>query len=1672
IKGITQKVTDAKGKQVDAIKPYGEIAKVLQGEAVEKELTLLGYINEAPASIWQGLGLSEDVVARMPVVQEELSTALGTTYSSEQGETNPKDRVRVNRLKEIARWLLSKYRKCLYGGLWKRLLQQGLTEEEIRVIRENTKRPNTYKNFHSYKMGINRIKSLIATLEGPTVLIIEGPMGAGKSHLSQRLANGSDLGIDSHYISVFDEECIPQVDYDERELRAITDAFVRTLRKSEKEDRELVIYAGHFFMKGAHREVGVFKRTKKLLARYNIIRVKVDTIMNRQGEHYTVDGRFIPPVDFLDAERGSKLASMKRYISIGLGAVIQKSSMKLRLSDSADPNLPLPIRDFDKARETLEQVLDKNEIKLPEGVSSGELLSMLYFADEKGHVPIIALDQGTLVVWANPDAKKENPAQEDINAATLLRLTIVYYLAKGLREKGKNVGFLLDRPALEALNDKGAEGGRVSNLVAKRLLPSDFKEVVKDVPFVAQMEETRGKRGLIPEEGKVNVYVMYPAKRRDGFTVKEAMELGVRMIKSNVFFYCGRKLTLYEEEFNERQWKFIEELAKECRENNIGYVSELLFMVPVNKKAEEKEYQKTKEYMEAHAKATIEAAKRMKQIKGITLQKLAHPYPGEVAMSMFSEEERQAKLQELSEIVPGRWLILSAAEGWDTFHKKVLEAAKYGRITGMLVGRSPIKGITQKVTDAKGKQVDAIKPYGEIAKVLQGEAVEKELTLLGYINEAPASIWQGLGLSEDGVALIPAVRKELHTTIRGKGSPLRAAKVLIKLRDKAITEVSRKKFLEIYRKDFSNRTVDYEIKGLRRVGLIDPDWGIVRLAEEYKDITEEDLERMNEAAKEIIGKEGLDRWRLDDISQDQISILRKKLASIVSERRILFAVKSFLDGSDPNMSITNLRTLLARVYDSETLGRIIEGARGYAVHLQSESIWSHLGAGSDGITLEHIGQAGKDYKAIKDKLAEVISALTDRIRELRGHKAQSHASPQELVQTTGSPTARLASLRSIASVVVAVILGWASTGVAKDIGQQAGWGSTFEFPFGLGLWGILACAVAVVGFSAIYRQVGLSGTGIVEVEQVRLPQVLELEAVWQALKPLLGTRPGSVAAAVLRAQESAKGRWGWVVSQERPTQDEIRRLMELAEELRGVMPQLRTQEISYPTNREIINEMLVWSPEEMAGEVGEIEELARTVRETYERGEITEVVVIEEAGEYARVGPSITGKLIGYPKIHVLKATRPEAVWESERKINLEKTLFVTSSLGPAYQYFYRKLIRLLEGKGIPAKKIASQVGKHFVGIGEPNVPIAREAKSKFLKIFNVPEGRSAPYSVFSYQGLVPLALAGVNIRSFVDSGKMAEAMCREKDLGKNPGAQLTLLLEQMRQAGKQIVLVLPEQLKGFGEAWQGLISNLGGEGEQIISVTENKLAGPESYRENTAFIRVRAEVAKESLAIKQLREAGYSVHEIPIPGEEPMGGLFYLGEFVARLSYLMGIGPFRKPGGVATSIGLAEEMAGAKGLGRSEIKIAELLPDYEVNRELIERVKAPQVYLFDLETLLDMQLTKKLTDSGMDSEFKVKLNSLAVFALINDIVKAAQEAGNLDKIKFVFVSSNKLLKSEVMAKMLRDHMSACGLSPAVVASVIDEGLIIDGGMRGVVDIFGRISTRAVCSIINEWLFG
>jgi len=641
------------------------------------------------------------------------------------------------------------------------------------------------------------------------------------------------------------------------------------------------------------------------------------------------------------------------------------------------------------------------------------------------------------------------------------------------------------------------------------------------------------------------------------------------------------------------------------------------------------------------------------------------------------------------------------------------------------------------------------------------------------------------------------------------------------------------------------------------------------------------------------------------------------------------------------------------------------------------------------------------------------------------------------------------------------------------------WGGIFEFGFGLGLWVILACAVTVIGARAIYQQVSLAGSGLVEVEQVRLPQVLGLEAVWQALKSLF-EGGWSVVAAIFR-QSSKRAelgkRWNW--PQRVLPEEEALRIMQRANELNQGRGIARVWVKGRPhLVNPAANPWLIWrSPhEEMGREITEIGEFAKSVMEEYEN-----VVVIGRAEPFTKVAAAIREK-VGYPQVYALESAHPEAIKEIEGKINLEKTLFVVSSPAPgeayeAYEHFYKKLTKFYEALGVSVEEIAYRVGEHFVGIVEPNTPFAEEArKKKFLKVFT--EETGVAHSIFSYEGLVPLALAGVDIERFVESGKMGKVMCGKEKLEENPGVQLALSLKEMMEAGREIVLVLPERLRGFGELLQEQTSRLWGESGKIIPVAEEELSSLESYGENAAFMGIKVG-AKESLAIRELKKAGHPVFELP--GKEAMGALFYIAEFGTAFSYLMGIEGFRKPGSEQklspaepVSYGLEKMSPAQAGLET----MGEPFSEYQFGPEAFEG-KVTNVVAVDLSTLLEMELDEEPTHSMMRRKLRVSLKSIGALKVMKNIIDAAKEEGSLHRVKFAFVSSEKGVTKEVMERMLRDHMSACGLSTEDVSRIINKKLIIDqetlkkaGGIVGISRTKKKISAEAVFSIITERLLG
>jgi len=605
--------------------------------------------------------------------------------------------------------------------------------------------------------------------------------------------------------------------------------------------------------------------------------------------------------------------------------------------------------------------------------------------------------------------------------------------------------------------------------------------------------------------------------------------------------------------------------------------------------------------------------------------------------------------------------------------------------------------------------------------------------------------------------------------------------------------------------------------------------------------------------------------------------------------------------------------------------------------------------------------------------------------------------------------------------------------------------------------------------------------------QVQFPwgNSVSVGKMWQGVESLV-QRGRTLTTAVLTepSNRAQQVRMDWLGPQGELSKEEITAMiaetMKLARELRGEMPQSLVAKGSSQETPEI-SQLLGWvSPgEEMEERVGDIEEFVGEVRRdiNYER-----VVVIGEKGRiYEEAIATIIGERTVYPEVSVLESTRPEALREIES--NLEETLFVVSSPGPVYEYLYRKLVEFYEARGISSEEIASRVGRHFVLMAEAKTLFAKQARERSLRTFNVPEGLNGSYSIFDYQGLVALALAGVDIEGLVESGIKGMESCREEKLEENPGAQLAVFQEVMRRTGRnQIGLILPEGLERFAEWWQERVSLLGIENNQIIPVAEEELASPERYGENTAFIAVGFDGTLKSArpvfgwspfrVTGKLREAGYPVFEIPLRGEEGIGGLFAIVEFATALTAYLGVS--------SESLTNRHRKRCPTSSGRSPFRVTkkgEPLSEYPF-RLASSSGNETQVIAVDLAALLKMKVDREPTHSGMGTKVTVSPNGLGAFQVMGRIIEEAEKQGNLQKFNFAFICSEKGVTKEAIERMLRDFMCENGLSLEVVARIVENNLIIDeetlkkeGGMVGI-SRSPKISAEAVFSIITERLLG
>lgn len=330
---------------------------------------------------------------------------------------------------------------------------------------------------------------------------------------------------------------------------------------------------------------------------------------------------------------------------------------------------------------------------------------------------------------------------------------------------------------------------------------------------------------------------------------------------------------------------------------------------------------------------------------------------------------------------------------------------------------------------------------------------------------------------------------------------------------------------------------------------------------------------------------------------------------------------------------------------------------------------------------------------------------------------------------------------------------------------------------------------------------------------------------------------------------------------------------------------------------EIINR-LGWlnSPAASLNSLGEISEFVRSVI----KDGFTHALLLGMGG--SSLAPevySVTfGKAAGYLDLAVLDSTNPGAVLECSRKYDPVKTLYIVSTKSGGtvetfsfMKYFYNQTAAAV-GK--------ENAGRHFTAITDPGSGLETTAKQlNFRKIFLNDPNIGGRYSALSLFGIVPAALAGINVEDILNK---ALNLANENKSSEEPDSstQLGVIMGTLANSGvDKVTFFTSQSIEHFGIWVEQLIAESTGKiGKGILPVVGEEILLPEYYQKDRLFVNLKI-VGDDSLdeKIDTLRKAGFPVVELTLENIYALGAEMFRWEIATAVaSWLTGIQPFDQP--------------------------------------------------------------------------------------------------------------------------------------------------------------------------------
>ena len=337
----------------------------------------------------------------------------------------------------------------------------------------------------------------------------------------------------------------------------------------------------------------------------------------------------------------------------------------------------------------------------------------------------------------------------------------------------------------------------------------------------------------------------------------------------------------------------------------------------------------------------------------------------------------------------------------------------------------------------------------------------------------------------------------------------------------------------------------------------------------------------------------------------------------------------------------------------------------------------------------------------------------------------------------------------------------------------------------------------------------------------------------------------------------------------------------------------------------------LWSPEptEIANRLGwldqiEPDEPLRRVAAIVEEAHGEEVghVVLLGMGGSSLGGEALAsafGPQEGYPRLVVLDSTVPDRVRQVRAAIDPRRTLFIaasksgtTAEVQALFDYFWGEVTD------------SDDPGRHFLAITDPGTPLAALGVERgFREVFLNPPDIGGRFSVLTLFGVVPAALAGIDMRRLLARAERMRRACGPQHAGEeNPGLALGAYLGAAALAGRdKATLLVPRRIADFGLwAEQLLAESTGKGGKGIVPVAGEPTVDPADYGDDRAFVHLRLASepdAEVDAHAARLREAGQPVWELTLAHRWDLGAQFFLWQFAtAAAGHLLGVHPFDQP--------------------------------------------------------------------------------------------------------------------------------------------------------------------------------